>query len=63
MAYDQHILFTSKRPNVIMQKGSGMYVWDTTGKKYLDFIGGWAVNVLGHSPKVIQDTLNKQSKK
>ena len=38
-----------------------MYLWDTDGKKYLDFIGGWAVNCLGHCPDVIADALSKQS--
>lgn len=38
------ILFTTKRPEIVMENGQGMYLWDTDGKKYLDFIGGWAVN-------------------
>jgi acetylornithine/N-succinyldiaminopimelate aminotransferase len=40
-----------------------MYIWDTEGKKYLDFIGGWAVNSLGHSPEVIKKALKKQADK
>ncbi len=55
------ILFTTKRPPLVMEKGRGMYLWDTSGKKYLDFIGGWAVNCLGHCPEVISDTLCRQS--
>ncbi len=55
------ILFTSKRPEVVMEKGKGMYLWDTEGKKYLDFVAGWAVNSLGHSPDIISETLLKQS--
>ncbi len=58
---EKSILFTAKRPNVVMEKGEGMYLWDTDGKKYLDFIGGWAVNCLGHCPAVISDALNEQS--
>lgn len=55
------ILFISKRPEVVMEKGKGMYMWDTEGKKYLDFVGGWAVNCLGHCPAVIAKALAKQA--
>lgn len=55
------ILFTAARPDIVMEKGQGMYLWDTDGKKYLDFIGGWAVNCLGHCPGVIADALNRQA--
>jgi len=44
-----------------MERGEGMYMWDTDGKKYLDFIQGWAVNCLGHSPKVLHDCLTNQT--
>ena len=57
----ESILFVSNRPEVVMEKGKGMYMWDTEGKKYLDFVGGWAVNCLGHSPAVIAEALTKQS--
>ncbi|GFN34048.1 aspartate aminotransferase family protein [Paenibacillus xylaniclasticus] len=55
------ILYTAKRPEVVMERGTGMYIWDTDGKPYLDFIGGWAVNALGHSPAVLRDALASQS--
>jgi acetylornithine/N-succinyldiaminopimelate aminotransferase len=55
------ILFTANRPELVMERGEGMYVWDTEGNRYLDFIGGWAVTCLGHSPAVIKDTLHKQA--
>ena len=57
-----NILFTTKRADIVMDKGEGMYLWDNNGKKYLDFIAGWAVNTLGHSPKVLVDTLTNQAK-
>jgi acetylornithine/N-succinyldiaminopimelate aminotransferase len=56
------ILFTTNRPDIVMERGQGMYLWDTTGKAYLDFVGGWAVTSLGHSPDVIADSLIKQSR-
>lgn len=58
---DSSILFTTKRAEKVMEFGQGMYIWDTEGNKYLDFVGGWAVNCLGHSPKVIADALTKQA--
>ncbi|MBS7528589.1 aspartate aminotransferase family protein [Fusibacter paucivorans] len=60
-AADQHILYTTNRPEVMMERGEGMYLWDTEGKCYLDFIGGWAVTCLGHAPKAIEKALTKQA--
>ena len=57
------ILFTTARPELIMDRGEGMYLWDTDGKKYLDFVGGWAVVSLGHSPAVIAEALERQSRR
>lgn len=57
----QSILFTAVRPDIVMEKGKGMFLWDTNGKKYLDFIGGWAVNCLGHSPDVIAEAMKRQA--
>lgn len=54
------ILFTTNRPDIIMERGEGMYLRDTTGKSYLDFVGGWAVTSLGHSPEVIAEALTEQ---
>ena len=55
------LLFTTNRPNIVMDRGEGMYLWDTDGKKYLDFIAGWAVNTLGHSPKVLVKAITEQA--
>lgn len=55
------ILFTAARPELVMERGEGMYLWDTDGNKYLDFVGGWAVNSLGHSPAVLQQALAAQA--
>ena len=57
----QSILFTTNRPDIVMEKGQGLFLWDTEGKKYLDFVGGWAVTSLGHSPAAIAQALAKQS--
>src|SRR3954454_19812778 len=50
------------RPPTVFVRGEGSFLWDDTGKRYLDFIQGWAVNCLGHSPPVIADALAAQSK-
>lgn len=57
----KHVLHTANRPDVVMERGEGMMLYDTEGKAYLDFIGGWAVNSLGHSPSVLQQALAKQA--
>lgn len=59
---NKSILFTTKRPNIVMERGEGVYLWDTEGKAYLDFMGGWAVTAIGHCPKVLTDALINQSK-
>jgi acetylornithine/N-succinyldiaminopimelate aminotransferase len=51
------------RPKTVFVRGQGGYLWDDSGKRYLDFMQGWAVNCLGHSPKVIADALAEQAGK
>src|SRR3954464_1864562 len=50
------------RPPTVFVRGEGSFLWDDSGKRYLDFIQGWAVNCLGHSPPVIADALAAQAK-
>jgi len=50
------------RPPAVFVRGEGSWLWDDTGKRYLDFVQGWAVNCLGHSPLCIADALAAQSK-
>ena len=51
------------RPQTVFVRGEGSYLWDDTGKRYLDFIQGWAVNCLGHSPAVVAEALAGQAKR
>jgi acetylornithine aminotransferase/acetylornithine/N-succinyldiaminopimelate aminotransferase len=52
---EKFLLPTYKRPAVVMTHGRGAYVYDATGKKYLDFLGGIAVNALGHAhPRIVK---------
>ncbi len=46
---------------LFMTRGEGSYVWDQNGKKYLDFLGGLAVNVLGHCHPAVVEAINKQA--
>jgi acetylornithine/N-succinyldiaminopimelate aminotransferase len=50
------------RPQIVFMRGEGSWLWDDTGKRYLDFVQGWAVNCLGHSPPVVAEALALQSK-
>jgi acetylornithine/N-succinyldiaminopimelate aminotransferase len=50
------------RPPAVFVKGEGSWLWDDTGRRYLDFIQGWAVNCLGHSPPAVAEALAAQAK-
>ena len=50
------------RPPAVFVRGEGSFLWDDTGKRYLDFVQGWAVNCLGHSPPVVAEALAAQAK-
>jgi acetylornithine/N-succinyldiaminopimelate aminotransferase len=51
------------RPPIAFVRGEGSYLWDDSGKRYLDFIQGWAVNCLGHSPPVLAEAISAQAKR
>jgi len=55
------IMKVAERPPVSMVKGTGSWLWDRDGKHYLDFVQGWAVNCLGHSPPVVREALTAQA--
>ena len=51
---DQYYMPVFARYNIVLSHGEGPYVYDHEGKKYLDFLAGIAVNLLGHShPKLV----------
>ncbi|OWS69637.1 acetylornithine transaminase [Polynucleobacter campilacus] len=63
-AIDTHaVMFITQRPEIIMVEGTGSWVTDNNGKRYLDFLQGWAVNCLGHSNPGMIAALNAQAKK
>lgn len=49
-----------KRLPAYMEKGEGVYLYDNTGKKYVDFLAGIAVNSLGYSDEGFKEVLHKQ---
>ena len=51
---EPHVMKTYGRLPIALSHGRGCWVWDTEGKKYLDGLGGIAVNTLGHAhPKLV----------
>jgi acetylornithine/N-succinyldiaminopimelate aminotransferase len=50
------------RPPAVFVRGEGSFLWDDSGKRYLDFMQGWAVNCLGHSPPEVVEALAAQAK-
>ena len=55
------LMIITPRPDVVMSHGNGSWLWDESGKQYLDFIQGWAVNALGHCPPEVAQALTDQS--
>jgi len=49
------------RVPVTFVRGEGMYLWDDRGKQYLDFVGGWAVDSLGHCHPVLTRAICEQA--
>jgi acetylornithine/N-succinyldiaminopimelate aminotransferase len=57
---ENNLLHTYKRYEIILDKGDGVYLYDTEGKKYLDFAAGIAVFALGYNNKEYNDALKSQ---
>jgi acetylornithine/N-succinyldiaminopimelate aminotransferase len=61
---DTHsVMYITKRPELVFVEGQGSWLVDQNGKKYLDFLQGWAVNCLGHSNPGIISALEQQARK
>jgi predicted acetylornithine/succinylornithine family transaminase len=57
----RHLMNTYKRTDMIFTHGRGCYVFDQNGKKYLDFLGGIAVNALGYSYPDLVKTIRREA--
>lgn len=58
----KYYMYAAKRLPVTLVRGEGARVWDDENREYLDFVGGWAVNILGHCHPVISQALEEQGR-
>ncbi|SAL61923.1 acetylornithine transaminase protein [Caballeronia cordobensis] len=56
------LMYITNRPEIVFTHGKGSWLYDNTGKRYLDFIQGWAVNSLGHCNEGMIEALEKQAR-
>ncbi|AKJ70117.1 acetylornithine aminotransferase [Pandoraea thiooxydans] len=59
----QSLMYITNRPETVFTHGKGSWIFDHTGKRYLDFIQGWAVNCLGHCNEGMIRALTEQAGK
>lgn len=59
----QSLMYITNRPELVFTEGKGSWLTDHNGKRYLDFVQGWAVNSLGHSNEGMIEALEKQARK
>ena len=45
------------RPPLVLERGAGHYVWDSDGRRYLDYIGAWGPAILGHAHPAVVDAV------
>ena len=57
---EKDLLHTYNRYQIVLDRGDGVYLYDTDGKKYLDFVSGIAVFALGYNNKEYNDALKAQ---
>src|SRR5205823_2152111 len=55
------LMTTYKRYPIVAERGEGCRLWDVDGRAYLDFLGGLAVDVLGHAPRVLTEAVARQA--
>ena len=56
----KYLMRTTERTPVTLVRGKGARVWDEDGREYLDFVGGWATNSLGHCHPVVAEAVAEQ---
>ena len=61
--FQQNVIPSYGRFDIVFSHGSGSYLYDVTGKRYLDLGGGIAVSALGHAHPAIAEALGEQSRK
>jgi acetylornithine/N-succinyldiaminopimelate aminotransferase len=58
--YAGSLMNTFGPPKLVLARGEGAYVWDADGTRYLDLLGGIAVNALGHGHPALVDAVTTQ---
>ena len=58
----KYFMTAVERVPLTIVKGEGARVWDEDGRGYLDFVGGWAVNSLGHCHPVVTKAVTEQAR-
>lgn len=58
--YSRALMNTFGPPKAVLVRGEGPYVWDADGRRYLDLLGGIAVNVLGHAHPTLTAAISAQ---
>lgn len=58
--YQEAMMHTFGTPQRVLVRGEGCYVWDADGRRYLDLLGGLAVNSLGHAHPLLVSTVTAQ---
>lgn len=56
----KYFMRTVERAPLTIVRGAGSEVWDEQGKRYLDFVAGWAVNALGHCHPAVVSAVQEQ---
>lgn len=59
----KYIMQTYSRPKLVIERGSGCYVFDKNRKRYIDLVGGLATCILGHGNKQFAEAVKKQIEK
>ena len=57
----QYYLPVFRRTPLMLVRGEGVRVWDDQGREYFDFVGGIAVNILGHCPPPVVQAIQEQA--
>jgi len=58
----ESVIQTYTRQPILLVRGSGARVWDATGKEYIDFVAGVAVNIVGHCHPAVVEAIARQAK-
>jgi len=59
----RYILGTYSRPEFVIERGKGCYLYDTSGKRYLDLVSGIGVNALGYGDMPLSKVISEQARK